>query len=259
MRLCISIASILFVTTPAVATTITVRPETPDRPIVVVVEGSLAAFDEDQFAAKTAPLSSAFVAFSSDGGSLVAGLRIGEAIRRKRFSTIVPDGRRCASACALAWLGGVERFIGTSGKISFHAAYDAASDESGVGTAVVDDLSRPGGNLTGFNLIAGPLPAKQLGLLHELVPAAKTIAVLINPNNANAEARCGNRAGRRARDRGAKILVMRAAVESDFETVFATIARERAGALLANSDVFFTSRRDQINRGELSRHVARIS
>ena len=138
MRLCISIASILFVTIPAVAATVTVRPETPDRPIVVVVEGSLAAFDEDQFAAKTAPLSSAFVAFSSDGGSLVAGLRIGEAIRRKRFSTIVPDGRRCASACALAWLGGVERFIGISGKISFHAAYDAASDESGVGTAVVD-------------------------------------------------------------------------------------------------------------------------
>jgi len=138
MRLCISIASILFVTTPAAAATITVRPETPDRPIVVVVEGSLAAFDEDQFAAKTAPLSTAFVAFSSDGGGLVAGLRIGEAIRRKRFSTIVPDGRRCASACALAWLGGVERFIGTSGKISFHAAYDAASDESGVGTAVVD-------------------------------------------------------------------------------------------------------------------------
>src|SRR6266436_6647301 len=137
MRLCISIASILFVTTPAVAATITVRPETPDRPIVVVVEGSLAAFDEDQFAAKTAPLSSAFVAFSSDGGSLVGGLRIGEAIRRKRFSTIVPDGRRCASACALAWLGGVERFIGTSGKISFHAAYDPASDESGVGRAGV--------------------------------------------------------------------------------------------------------------------------
>jgi hypothetical protein len=138
MRLCISIASILFVTTPAVAATITVRPQTPDRPIVVVVEGSLAAFDEDQFDAKTAPLSSAFVAFSSEGGSLTAGLRIGEAIRRKRFSTIVPDGRRCASACALAWLGGVERFIGTSGKISFNAAYDAASDESGVGTAVVD-------------------------------------------------------------------------------------------------------------------------
>jgi hypothetical protein len=138
MRLCISIASILLVTTPAVAAVITVREQTPDRPSVVVVEGSLAAFDEDQFAIKAASLSSAFVAFSSDGGSLLAGLRIGEAIRRKGFSTIVPDGRRCASACALAWLGGVERFIGTGGKISFRAAYDPAADESGVGTAVVD-------------------------------------------------------------------------------------------------------------------------
>jgi hypothetical protein len=138
MRLCISLASILLVTTPAVAAVITVREQTPDRPTVVLVEGSLAAFDEDQFAAKAASLSSAFVAFSSDGGSLVAGLRIGEAIRRKGFSTIVPDGQRCASACALAWLGGAERFIGTSGKISFHAAYEPAADESGVGTDVVE-------------------------------------------------------------------------------------------------------------------------
>src|SRR5438445_10322727 len=138
MRRCVSMASILLAATPALAATISVRPGTPDRPNVVMVEGPLVAVDEDQFAAKSAPLSSAFVAFSSDGGSLVARLRIGEAIRRKGFSTIVPDGRRCASACALAWLGGVERFIGTGGKIGFHAAYDPTADESGVGTAVVD-------------------------------------------------------------------------------------------------------------------------
>src|SRR6266446_3575861 len=138
MRLRFSIASILLATTPALAATITLRPQTPDRPIVVMVEGPLVAVDEDQFAAKSAPLSSAFVAFSSDGGSLVAGLRIGEAIRRKGFFTIVPDGRRCASACALAWLGGIERFIGADARIGFHAAYDPASDrESGVGNAVV--------------------------------------------------------------------------------------------------------------------------
>src|SRR6266404_1432278 len=138
MRLCVSIASILLATTPALAATITVRPQASDRPIVVMVEGSLVAVDEDQFAAKTAPLSSAFVALSSDGGSLVAGLRMGEAIRQKGFSTIVPDGGRCASACALAWLGGVERFIGTDARIAFHVAYDPASDrETGVGNAVV--------------------------------------------------------------------------------------------------------------------------
>src|SRR5262252_7683744 len=133
MRLCISIASILLVTTPAVAAVITVREQTPDRPSVVVVEGSLAAFDEDQFAIKAASLSSAFVALSSDGGSLATGLRIGEAIRRKGFSTIVPDGRRCASACAFAWLGGIERFLGTDARIGFHAASNPASDgERGV-------------------------------------------------------------------------------------------------------------------------------
>jgi ABC-type uncharacterized transport system substrate-binding protein len=112
-------------------------------------------------------------------------------------------------------------------------------------SGLVTSLARPGGNLTGFNLIAGPLPAKQLGLLHELVPAAKTIAVLINPNNANAE-RDAATVQEAARAIGVQILVTRAAVESDFETVFATIAAERAGVLLANSDVFFTSRRDQI-------------
>jgi hypothetical protein len=138
MRLRFSIAWILLATTPAPAATITVSPQTTDRPIVVMVEGPLVRMDEDEFAAKTAPLPSAFVAFSSDGGSLLAGLRIGEAIRRKRFSTIVPDGRRCASACALAWLGGVERFIGTDGRIRFHAASDSASDrESGVTNTVV--------------------------------------------------------------------------------------------------------------------------
>jgi hypothetical protein len=62
----------------------------------------------------------------------------GEAIRRKGFSTIVSDGRRCASACALAWLGGVERFIGPDGRIRFHAASDSASDRtSGVTNTVV--------------------------------------------------------------------------------------------------------------------------
>ena len=110
---------------------------------------------------------------------------------------------------------------------------------------LVTSLSRPGGNLTGFNLIAGPLQAKQVGLLHELVPAAKIIAVLINPNNANAEHDAAT-VQDAARAIGLRLLVTRAAAESDFATVFATLAREGAGGLLVKSDIFFTSRRDQI-------------
>ena len=114
-----------------------------------------------------------------------------------------------------------------------------------VQVGLVTSLNRPGGNLTGVNMVAGPLPAKQLGLLHDLVPAAGTIAVLINPNNANAErdAATVQDAGRAV---GVQIVVTRAVVETDFENVFAMLARERAGALLVNSDVFFTSRRDHI-------------
>jgi hypothetical protein len=128
MRVRVYFAWILLATTPAPAATITVSPQRTDRPMVVMIEGALGARDEEQFAAKTASLSSAFVAFSSDGGDFVAGVRIGEAIRRKKLSTIVPDGRRCASACALAWLGGVERFIGSDARLRFHAASNSASD-----------------------------------------------------------------------------------------------------------------------------------
>jgi putative ABC transport system substrate-binding protein len=68
---------------------------------------------------------------------------------------------------------------------------------------------------------------------------------MINPNNGNAESDAAT-VEEAARGIGVQILVMRAVAESDFETVFANLAREQAGALLVNSDVFFTSRRDQI-------------
>jgi hypothetical protein len=73
MHLHVSIALALLATTPTLAATITVRPQAPDRPIVVILEGPLVEDDEDRFATKTASLASAFVAFSSDGGNLATG------------------------------------------------------------------------------------------------------------------------------------------------------------------------------------------
>jgi hypothetical protein len=138
MRLLICIASILLATAQALGATIALVPQTPDRPNVITIEGLLDSVDGEEFAAKAASAGSAIIALSSDGGSLMTGLRIGEAIRRKGFSTFVPDGRRCASACALAWLAGVERFIGADASISFHAAHDTASGtQTGVGNAMV--------------------------------------------------------------------------------------------------------------------------
>ena len=110
----------------------------PDGVAIVLVQGDFTASDASEFQSKTGPLSKAIVLFESDGGSVVAGIQIGEIIRLKNFVTLVPNETRCASACATAWLGGSRRFMGPGARIGFHAAYDASSgQETGVGNALV--------------------------------------------------------------------------------------------------------------------------
>jgi hypothetical protein len=133
--------ALLFVSgAPAIAATITVTPQTGDKPALVAVQGVLRDEDIDDFRFKVAHLSSAVVALESDGGSLLAGIRIGETIRLRGFVTVVSNGARCASACAIAWLGGRQRFMGEQALIGFHAAYRkemTGASESGVGNAVL--------------------------------------------------------------------------------------------------------------------------
>jgi hypothetical protein len=107
---------------------------------LVMVDGDLELTDIENFRNKVAPLAKATVAFRSDGGSLLAGIRVGMMIRVKNFITVVPDQAQCASACAVAWLGGVHRFMGTGSKVGFHAAYvqkAGAATESAPGNAVL--------------------------------------------------------------------------------------------------------------------------
>lgn len=110
--------------------------------VLIVIEGDFEQGDIDTFRKKVASLSTskAAVAFRSDGGSLVAGIRIGSLIREKKFATVIPDGASCASACALAWLGGTRRFMGQGASVGFHAAYILKSYgpiESGSGNAIL--------------------------------------------------------------------------------------------------------------------------
>jgi putative ABC transport system substrate-binding protein len=83
-----------------------------------------------------------------------------------------------------------------------------------VAAGLLGSLERPSGNLTGVNMIAGPLPAKQFGLLHEVIPAGRIIALLINPINANAE---GDAAivQEAAHAVGRQVLVTRATTETE--------------------------------------------
>src|SRR5215470_5342444 len=116
---------------------VTIEPRSNGQPSLVLVDGKLEKGDGDQFRSKTAFLSNAVVSFRSDGGSVAAGLQIGEIIRLKGFTTSVSGDARCASACALAWLGGTKRLMSTESKIGFHAAYTPDGRETGVGNALI--------------------------------------------------------------------------------------------------------------------------
>ena len=114
-----------------------------------------------------------------------------------------------------------------------------------VGSGLVISLNRPGGNMTGVYMFTSGLEAKRLGLLHEMVPKATTIAVLVNPNYADAENQLRD-VQEAAAHLGVQLVVVRANVESDFDAAFSTLVRQRAGALLVCSSPFFNGRREQL-------------
>ena len=111
---------------------------------------------------------------------------------------------------------------------------------------LVASLARPGGNATGFNFFNLETQSKVLSLLHELVPKAVRIGVLVNPINAvNTEATLSD-VREAAHALGLQIQVVSASTIGEINAAFATLARERADALFVNNDAFFFSRRVQL-------------
>jgi putative ABC transport system substrate-binding protein len=121
--------------------------------------------------------------------------------------------------------------------------FNVAADPVEVG--LVSSLARPGGNATGVNNFVAELGAKQLGLLHELVPSAKRIGLLANSTNANFEAVTKDVTAA-APAAGAQIDIVRASNSHEIEVAFATVSRNRADALVVGADPFFASRRVQL-------------
>jgi ABC-type uncharacterized transport system substrate-binding protein len=110
---------------------------------------------------------------------------------------------------------------------------------------LVTSFARPEGNLTGVSFFVAELDAKRLGLLHELVPAAGRIAVLLNPNNPNAGPQLRD-ITEAAHALGLQISVLHAANEGDLNKVLAKSPDTDTGALLVGAEAFFNSRRGQI-------------
>ncbi len=121
----------------------------------------------------------------------------------------------------------------------------AVMGDDPVATGLVTSLARPGGNLTGVSFLVVDLMPKRLELLSELVPQAKVIALLVNPNNEFTQ-RMMRDVKEAARAKGLQLPILKAGTESEIDAAFAALVQQQAGALVVGADPFLSERREQI-------------
>ena len=109
------------------------------------------------------------------------------------------------------------------------------SSDNAVERGLVASINRPGGNVTGVSWFSAELGPKRLGLLHELVPNATIVALLINPNNPES-VRQPAELQDAARAIGLQLVVLTATTAGDIDTAFTAMVQNRVGALLVGSD-----------------------
>jgi putative ABC transport system substrate-binding protein len=139
--------------------------------------------------------------------------------------------------------------------------------EDPVNLGLVASLARPGGNATGINFFSNELGAKRLRLLHDLVPKAVRVAVLVNPANASVAESMLRQVQEAAPTIGLQIQILNATTIGEIDATFATLARERPDALFVGADGFFNSRgvqfatltaRDRLPAAYESRNIVEV-
>jgi len=147
----------------------------------------------------------------------------------------------------------VEVIVTTGGTPAALAAKTATSTipivfisaDDPVENGLVASLARPGGNLTGISNFITELMAKRFELVFELVPEAKVIALLVNPDNPVTERMIRDVQGA-ARAKGVQLAILKAASDSEIDAAFRSLVQVHAGALVLGSDPFFVNRRDPL-------------
>ncbi|MCA1397101.1 ABC transporter substrate-binding protein [Bradyrhizobium sp. BRP56] len=150
----------------------------------------------------------------------------GELIARDVDVVVAPGGAPVALAAKAA---GVTKTI----------VFEMGGDPVQLG--VVDSLSRPGGNITGISSLSVDVSPKRLELMHELLPAAKTLGVVTNPTSPTASSQL-QKLQAAAETLGVHLQISRASKEEEFEAVFASVERESINALVFTSDPYFAFR-----------------
>lgn len=115
-----------------------------------------------------------------------------------------------------------------------------------VESGLVASFNRPGGNVTGVTTMGADLGSKQLEMLHELVPAAKVMALLINPTNPSIAQVQSRDVPKAALKLGLELHLLNASTEQDFEPVFSTLNKLGVGGLVIGADTFLNARNEQL-------------
>jgi putative ABC transport system substrate-binding protein len=144
--------------------------------------------------------------------------------------------------------------IAAAGAVAVSAAKAASTTiptlflagEDPVKLGLVASLARPGGNLTGVNLLSNELAGKRLELMHQLLPTASRVAVLVNPASPDNTATTLKEVEAAARTIGLQIQILNASTSGEIDGAFATFARERPDAIFVGFDLFLASRRVQL-------------
>ena len=115
-----------------------------------------------------------------------------------------------------------------------------------VAAGIVSNLARPEGNLTGVSILNIALVPKRLELLSDMVPQAKTVALLVNPKNSATAAQMISDSQEAARRKGVQIDVLNASDPSEIDSAFTTLVQQKDGGLVVGTDPIFSARREQI-------------
>jgi putative tryptophan/tyrosine transport system substrate-binding protein len=127
-----------------------------------------------------------------------------------------------------------------------------------VALGLVASLNRPGGNMTGATSLGGQLGPKRLELLHQLLPRATVMALLVNPSNPALAESVERELQNAARTLGVRLQVLPASTERDFDPAFAAVAQARASGLVIAVDSFFTGRRAELGALALRHRIPAI-
>jgi putative ABC transport system substrate-binding protein len=159
--------------------------------------------------------------------------------RYDRLPTLMADLVR-RQVAVMATLGNVPTLAAKAATATIPIVFGVGDDPIRLG--LVDSFARPGGNATGINFFNQEVASKRLRLLHELVPNAVRVAVLVNPANASGTETLLRIMQEAAPTLGLQIQILNATTIGEIDAAFATIERERPDALFVTGDAFFVSR-----------------